>query len=262
MTVAFPPAPNYNVSSIIKRPAAGLERRGMITLNHTETVSEKQRRQMSESFRLGAVLALTGGFLDAYTYVSRGGVFANAQTGNLVLLGVSIAEGKLVNAVRYLIPILAFSLGILLAEFIRDKFRASQALNLHWRQVILLIETAVVFLVCFMPQGRMDMMANISISFICAMQVQSFRKVRGNAFATTMCTGNLRSATDLFYQYKKTGDKVLAQKSLQYYGIILFFLFGSVAGLLLTNRYHQYAALPCCLLLLAAFGLMFVKEIE
>ena len=39
--------------------------------------------QRSESFPIGVLLALTGGFLDAYTYVSRGGVFANAQTGSI-----------------------------------------------------------------------------------------------------------------------------------------------------------------------------------
>lgn len=56
-------------------------------------MEQTTHRQMSESFRLGAVLALTGGFLDAYTYLIRGGVFANAQTGNIVLLGVRLMEG-------------------------------------------------------------------------------------------------------------------------------------------------------------------------
>ena len=41
--------------------------------------------QMSETFRVGALLACVGGFLDAYTFLCRGGVFANAQTGNLAL---------------------------------------------------------------------------------------------------------------------------------------------------------------------------------
>ena len=42
-------------------------------------MEQVETRQMSESFRLGAVLALAGGFLDAYTYLVRGGVFANAR---------------------------------------------------------------------------------------------------------------------------------------------------------------------------------------
>ncbi|MEF9840560.1 MAG: DUF1275 family protein, partial [Lachnospiraceae bacterium] len=40
--------------------------------------------RISETFLIGAILAMVGGFLDAYTYLCRGGVFANAQTGNLV----------------------------------------------------------------------------------------------------------------------------------------------------------------------------------
>ena len=58
-------------------------------------MEQTTHRQMSESFRLGAVLALTGGFLDAYTYLIRGGVFANAQTGNIVLLGVRLLRRRL-----------------------------------------------------------------------------------------------------------------------------------------------------------------------
>jgi len=40
----------------------------------------------SNSIYLGALLAVVGGFLDVYTFISRDGVFANAQTGNVVLL--------------------------------------------------------------------------------------------------------------------------------------------------------------------------------
>ncbi len=48
--------------------------------------------QPSESLILGLFLAFVGGFLDAYTYVARDHVFANAQTGNIVLLGINIME--------------------------------------------------------------------------------------------------------------------------------------------------------------------------
>ena len=54
----------------------------------------KKTGQMSESFLLGAILALAGGFLDAYTYIGRGGVFANAETGNIVLMGLELADGN------------------------------------------------------------------------------------------------------------------------------------------------------------------------
>lgn len=52
----------------------------------------RRSRQMSESIELGIVLALAGGFMDAYSYMCRDGVFANAQTGNMLLLGINLSE--------------------------------------------------------------------------------------------------------------------------------------------------------------------------
>ena len=74
---------------------------------------------VSESFRLATILALTGGFMDAYSYLMRGGVFANAETGNIVLMGISLAQGEWQRAFYYLIPIVAFALGIYATEKVR-----------------------------------------------------------------------------------------------------------------------------------------------
>ena len=46
----------------------------------------KHSKQMSESVRLGILLALSGGLMDAYSYIVRDRVFANAQTGNMLLI--------------------------------------------------------------------------------------------------------------------------------------------------------------------------------
>ena len=48
----------------------------------------KHHGQMSESFLTAVFLSLSGGLQDAYTYLFRGKVFANAQTGNIVLMAV------------------------------------------------------------------------------------------------------------------------------------------------------------------------------
>ena len=79
----------------------------------------KHSLQMSETLRLGIILALSGGFMDAYSYLERGNVFANAQTGNLLLFGVNLAEGNYFAMLSYLLPVLAFTLGILLADTVR-----------------------------------------------------------------------------------------------------------------------------------------------
>ncbi|EDS72111.1 DUF1275 domain-containing protein [Anaerofustis stercorihominis] len=218
------------------------------------------KRQMSETYIIGMILAVVGGFLDAYTYISRGKVFANAQTGNIVLLGVNFAEGEFKEAAFYLLPILAFFVGIIGAEMIKKRHKYNE--NIHWRQIVIIIEIIALLIVGFIPSGRFDMLSNILISFVCSLQVESFRKVNGNAYATTMCTGNLRSATEHLYNYKQTKDKRILKNSLQYYGIILFFIVGALIGSILTHIYFVKAVLFALIGLIAVFVLMFIEEVE
>ena len=65
--------------------------------------------QMSEAFSTMVFLTLSGGLQDAYTYCVRGQVFANAQTGNIVLMSQRAFAGDLAGVLRYLIPLLAFA---------------------------------------------------------------------------------------------------------------------------------------------------------
>ena len=211
--------------------------------------------QMSEAYSLGALLTVGGGFLDAYTYFTRGGVFSNAQTGNLVRLAIRLAEGDLSALPHYLPPILAFALGVVAAELVRDRFRASHAL--HWRQAVVALEALILLATAFLPQDRWDAAVNAAVSFVCAMQVEAFRKIRGNALATTMCTGNLRSGTELLYHGLRDRDPAALRRSLQYYGIILCFLAGGALGVWATGLLAERAILLCCALLLVIFLAMF-----
>jgi len=52
------------------------------------------KSQTSETLRIGIFLTLSGGFQDAYSYLCRGKVFANAQTGNMLLLGIKLTKGE------------------------------------------------------------------------------------------------------------------------------------------------------------------------
>ena len=79
--------------------------------------------QISESIELGILMAISGGIMDAYSYLFRGQVFANAQTGNILLFGVSLSEGNFSQAMQYACPILAFSIGIMLADFARIRLK-------------------------------------------------------------------------------------------------------------------------------------------
>ena len=90
----------------------------------------RRSRQMSESIELGIVLALAGGFMDAYSYMCRDEVFANAQTGNMLLLGINLSERNWGMALRYLFPVLAFAVGIALADVVRVHAKDNNPLHL------------------------------------------------------------------------------------------------------------------------------------
>ena len=66
----------------------------------------KRAKQTSESIELGILLALSGGFMDAYSYLARGQVFANAQTGNMLLFGVNLARGQFQHVYIIYVPYL------------------------------------------------------------------------------------------------------------------------------------------------------------
>lgn len=199
-------------------------------------------RHIAENFKVGALLSLVGGYLDTYTYICRDGVFANAQTGNIVLMGLRLTDGEFGAAVHYLIPILSFVVGVIAVEMIKSRFNDDP--KVHWHQLTLLVEMAVLVVVGFIPESRNDL-ANILVSLTCAMQVEGFRRLNGNAYATTMCTGNLRSGSESLFAYLKTKDVAEKQKALQYFCIILIFIIGAALGAVLTRIIGTKAVFVC-----------------
>jgi uncharacterized membrane protein YoaK (UPF0700 family) len=215
-----------------------------------------EKTQTSESFRLSALLSFSGGLQDAYTYNVRDGIFANAQTGNVVLMSQSFMQGAWEKGLSYMLPLLFFAAGIFLTERIENRFKLGS--RIHWRQIVLFIEIIMLIVVGFLPY-RLNMLANILVSFSCAMQVQTFRKVHGYGYASTMCIGNLRSATESLSQYIRTKERRSLFKSLHFFGIILIFAIGAGIGGILSIKLGigTIWISPAILLVVA---LMMVKE--
>ena len=221
--------------------------------------SLKPHGQMSEAFITALFLSVSGGLQDVYTYLYRGKVFANAQTGNIVLLSTHLFEGDWGQALRYLVPVLAFLLGIYIAECVHRHFKRME--KVHWRQLIILAEIVLLAAVGFLPE-TLNTTANAVVSFVCAMQVQTFRKVRGHAYASTMCIGNMRSGTEALCVYFHTHDREVLKKALTYFGVIGIFAVGAGLGSVLTARFAEKGIWVSCLLLAVSFLMMFVREEE
>ena len=212
--------------------------------------------QTSESFRLSALLSFSGGLQDAYTYNVRGNVFANAQTGNVVLMSQNFMMRNWGDGIRFMLPLISFAAGVFITERIEHRLKISK--SVHWRQFILLIEMVLLGVVGFMPTN-LNIAANILVSFACAMQVQAFRKVHGYGYASTMCIGNLRSGTESLSQFLRNKDRESLNKALHFFGIILFFALGAGAGGILSNVFYT-KTIWASLILLAVVTVMMIKE--
>lgn len=207
----------------------------------------------SEAFCTSAFLALSGGFQDAYTYNCRDGVFSNAQTGNIVLMSQHLMLGEWGRCVHYLVPVVAFALGVLISEQIQHRYKYAK--KMHWRQGILLAEIAILFAVGFIPTS-FNMAATVLVSLACAMQVQTFRKVGGYSYASTMCIGNLRGGTEALSVYLREHKKGQLRQAAYYFGVIFLFAIGAGIGGILSVNHGIRVIWISCVLLLVSFVLM------
>ena len=213
--------------------------------------------QMSDKFRSAVFIILSGGFQDAYTYCCRDGVFANAQTGNIVLMSSSLFRGEWDKVAKYLVPVISFLIGIAVAELVHVHYKRYE--RIHWRQIVLIEEIVLLFIVGFIPE-TMNAIANALVSFVCALQVQTFHKIHGQPYASTMCIGNMRSGMESLCAYLRSHDRGTLTRSLTYFGVIGVFAAGAGIGSVLSTAIGHGVIWVCCGLLTVSFCLMFIHE--
>jgi len=208
-----------------------------------------------ETIYAASLLSIVGGYVDAYTFLTRGGVFSYAQTGNIIFLSIGIAKGRFQDAVNCLFPILSFVCGIWFAQYIKNVVKDGH--TMEWRYVTLLVNTVILFVVGLLPESFPSAIVVSFISFISAIQITAFNKMEGLPYVTSMCTGNLRSASENLFRFLFSGDGTAMKNGFKYLIVILFFAAGAYLGALFTNIFGFRAVWIPALILLLADGLMF-----
>ncbi|MDN3355906.1 YoaK family protein [Actinomadura sp. DC4] len=210
------------------------------------------------SVQLGVLLAVAGGFLDAFSYLELGGVFANAQTGNVVLFGVEAARAHGTDAVRHIPSILAFVVGVVVAETL---LRPRVAAALRWpSRFALVLEIAVLAVVGLLPRGVPDSVLIVMIAFTASVQVTMFRTLIDWPYNTAMVTGNLRSAAQAAYLAVADRDPEAVRKARSFAIVIGAFVVGAFGGGWLTLHVGRHAIWISAGVLVAALGLFVVDE--
>ena len=187
----------------------------------------------SNSAILGALLAIVGGFLDTYTFITRDGVFANAQTGNVVLLAIKLAHFDWRSSLLYIMPIIAFIAGVMVSEIV--KIPRLREFLYSYRRSILLLECAVLFLVGWLPASVPNMVVTVLISFASSLQISTFNKLKNWPYNSTMITGSLRTASQAAYSAFIEHNQDAMKQCKSFSANILAFLLGALIGTLSTT---------------------------
>ncbi len=193
----------------------------------------------SSSMRVAALLTVANGFVDAYTFLAHGGVFANAQTANVVLFGVGLARRDVVNPLAHLWPILAFLAGLSAARALKTP--SAKAALRYPRRFSLLVQITVLIIVGSLPQTTPQWVITTTIGFVSALQLSLFRTVRSATFVTVAMTGNLMRVTEALHDAVRGGQRERHRAAL-YVMLIMGFAGGAVAGALITVHLDTRAA--------------------
>lgn len=226
----------------------------------TVTGEAGAKRPTSRSLRLIVLLTAAAGFLDAYTFLGRGGVFATAQTGNVVLLGVAAAQAQWDAALRHVPPIAAFVLGVWTAESIRLPRVA--ALVRRPLRAALLLEILVLTVVGLLPAGVPDDLVAVLIAFVASVQITSFGLIGAWTFNTTVTTTNLRNAAQALYRAAMHRDRAEAARARSLWPAIASFAVGVLLGGFVTVRLGDQAVWAATALLTMGLALFLADDLR
>jgi uncharacterized membrane protein YoaK (UPF0700 family) len=182
-----------------------------------------------ETLQIAGLLALTGGYLEAYAWIVYR-VFANAQSANLVFLWVYMTSGEWDKAPRYVPPLLAFTVGVILACWLR-RFAPLRA-----SQISILIEIVSLFIVAILHNRLPEVAGTLVISLVAAFQTVSFPRVEGWTYNSAMVTSNFRQTIEgLFAGFAGSSEARPFRRPYVFGMICVAFGAGAALGALATE---------------------------
>jgi len=220
------------------------------------------------------LLACVAGSLDVISYYKLGHVFTANMTGNAILLGLSIGQGKLASSLHSLAALAGFFTGTVIGASVIENTKKGWS---HYITLSIAIETTIIFLLVGIWFYEGDILSSgilyssIILSAI-AMGIQSATiwhlKIPG--VVTTFLTGTITSigmSTVTGFRkgfQKKIKDEVselpLPKNLEQRIGlqIIVFVSYGMTAVITGWMEYHNFYLLPLLPLILIIIVLAIV----
>lgn len=187
-------------------------------------------------------LIFVAGILGAYSYIVRGHVFCNAQTGNVVMMGIALGSAKWKTGFYYLIPMSAYIMGSFISELVPNPFK--HRFPIRWDTFLIVFEMIVVVILGFIPTSVPVQISQVLINFTASMQYNTFRQAEGIPVATTFVTNHIRQigvglAKEL--RHRNSKDKKFRKKWIRHVGMLFFFAMGTIVGAFFCNLFQTRA---------------------
>ncbi len=200
-----------------------------------------------------ALLAFAGGYLDAFTYIGHGHVFANAMTGNVILLAIDLVTVAWQDASRHFLVLAMFLLGIAAARLMQHEYIATTVRIPE--AAVLMLEIAILMCLSFSTSYGASLGISMAIAFAASLQVATFRQVNKQSYSSTFTTGNLHTMMRSWLAWLVAGRSVEDLQQAKVFAQIcgMFFL-GAVLGAYCTPRFHNHALWGECFFLLVVLA--------
>jgi uncharacterized membrane protein YoaK (UPF0700 family) len=198
-----------------------------------------------ETLTVAALLALAGGYIDAYSWITHQ-VFANAQTANMLFLWIHAMAGEWARALHYVPSLTAFVIGVIMACWLR------RLVGVRAAPISLLVEIAFLVLVAILHNRLPGVAGTLGISFVAAMQAASFPRVEAWSYSSVMATTNLRQAIEsLFNALAGCSDPRPFRRPMVFGTILAAFGVGAAMGAYVTVQVPALTlGIPVTLLLI------------
>ncbi|MHA3703997.1 YoaK family protein [Jatrophihabitans sp. YIM 134969] len=203
----------------------------------------------------GLVLLVGTGFVDAYTFLAHGHVFAEAMTGNLVLTGVGVVDPTVVPFWRPLATFGAFVAGVTVEWLARRRLpgRVPQVATLAVLVVVLGVAGAL-------PSSVPDVAVSCAIALAAGMQIAAFDHIGSAKFTSTVMTSNSRTTVASVLTAVSSRARADALLAARLVGALLAFVVGVVVGAVVTQAWAGRAGWVAAALFVVAGALYLAAD--
>ena len=216
-------------------------------------------RQRPDTLLEGLLLAAVGGFMDAFTFV-RFGVFANIQTGNIVLIGVRLSNTHWVAAALHLIPVAAFIVGVVGVDLLgRPKVYRKVRRPVR---VALCVEIVGLAVVAALPDSVPGPVITIIVSLVAAIQFTSFRTLVDTPYTTLAASGNLRTMASAIHRRLLDHDVDAGRQASRLAEVVFTFTVAAAVGAVVTKHAGNTAAAVAAAMLLITLTIFITETIR